>query len=84
MTKIAAQQTTSAPVHWPAKVVSALKAVRWMLAGAIVLAGIEKARRGVFTNDDIIGLMILWLFVGFVEMLLSRRLLSQPRGDANA
>jgi len=84
MTKIAAQQATSAPVRWPKRVVSALKAVRWMLAGAFVLAWIEQARRGAFTNDDLLGLMILGLVVGFAEMLLTRRLLDQPRGDANA
>jgi|GEM_PF-3426007 len=84
MTKIAAQKTTSGKVRWLANAASSFKAVGWMLAGAFVLAWIEQARRGAFTNDDLLGLMILGLLVGFVEILLSRRLIDQTRGDANA
>lgn len=84
MNRIVKNRVILGKVGWPTKGLAVLKAGRWMLFGASLLAMIEKSRRGVFTNDDIVGLMILWLIFYFAEMSLSRRLREQSRVDANA
>lgn len=60
--------------HWLLRLDFALKAIGYMLAGAGVLAVVEKMRRGAFTNDDIVTLLIVWIVVGLVERGLRREL----------
>jgi hypothetical protein len=56
-----------------------LRTVRDILAGAALLAVVEKWRRGIFTNDDIAALVILSFVFGAAAAFVRQR--SKQAGD---
>ena len=59
-------------VTWKKRLIPVVKAARFMVLGALTLVVIEKARRGVFTNDDATALIIVMAMLSFAEVLLNR------------